>query len=408
MNKAVLLLLVLNESIYCNSFSAVNSHKKALQELIYKEQQEAESNRNSAKRPREQSSLNALGSFIDLDKGVNEDRASLETEISELTDKKVAVSNYSTWAAALGITGLLVVYTFWGKYVRSLLPSSGNQDNGRRSSSGQNEFDDKKDRKPKENASPPGPPAAFDLMDSMEASSPTRTPNLAMVPPDSLIPAVADPFAVPVGKQDNLDPEELGRQLIDKIQSFDTDITEIEKLIRQGANINVQGKGNQSNTSLHVAVVCGNIEVISLLLKQGIDIDIRNAAGMTPLHMAAFYGRKEAIGLLLDGGVDIHAKDNDGRTPLHWAVCGNQKEIAKLLLEQSADINVQNDIGYTPLHAAVCSNDKIGIIRLFLDHTAIDVNLRENKYKRTPFELAQSLNKIEIVNLFSEYLEKKK
>ncbi len=57
-----------------------------------------------------------------------------------------------------------------------------------------------------------------------------------------------------------------------------------------------------------------DVQYIQDLLDVGAPIDYRADGGWTSLHSAARYGKIEVVSLLLSNGVDIHIKDYDGRT----------------------------------------------------------------------------------------------
>ena len=57
----------------------------------------------------------------------------------------------------------------------------------------------------------------------------------------------------------------------------------------------------------------------------------------TPLHWAALCGQTDIVELLLAAGADSHAEDRRGRTPIEWAEEQGQKETAQLLRLHSAE-----------------------------------------------------------------------
>mgnify|MGYP001403684699 CR=1 FL=1 len=59
--------------------------------------------------------------------------------------------------------------------------------------------------------------------------------------------------------------------------------------------------------------------------------------GETSLHDAAESNSLEVATLLIDSGVDIEAKDNGGRTALHIAAERNALEVATLLIDRGAN-----------------------------------------------------------------------
>ncbi|MEE9597798.1 MAG: ankyrin repeat domain-containing protein [Acidiferrobacterales bacterium] len=56
----------------------------------------------------------------------------------------------------------------------------------------------------------------------------------------------------------------------------------------------------------------------------------------TPLHWAAVRGSKGVAELLIRDGSDVNARDAYGNTPLSWARLTGHKEIAELLQSSGA------------------------------------------------------------------------
>jgi ankyrin repeat protein len=63
-----------------------------------------------------------------------------------------------------------------------------------------------------------------------------------------------------------------------------------------------------------------SIQVISLFLEKGVDINAANARGETAAHAAAQRGADKVLQYLFDHGAKIDAKDKDGRTPMDEAI----------------------------------------------------------------------------------------
>eukprot|EP01051_Picozoa_sp_SAG22_P016351 SAG22_NODE_2293_length_2748_cov_2.220838_2_plen_181_part_00 len=87
--------------------------------------------------------------------------------------------------------------------------------------------------------------------------------------------------------------------------------------------------------------------------------------GWPPLHDAVFAGHLDVMTLLLERGADVNMKTRSfGSTPLHWAAYAGQLEAAKLLIGDPwhADSNAKDDAGKTPMRAAP-SSDYLNIER---------------------------------------------
>jgi len=75
--------------------------------------------------------------------------------------------------------------------------------------------------------------------------------------------------------------------------------------------------------------------------------------GLSPLQYAARDGRVDIATLLLDSGADINLTDANAITPLISAIVNNRIDLARLLIERGADIAAADWYGRTPLWAAV-------------------------------------------------------
>lgn len=91
-------------------------------------------------------------------------------------------------------------------------------------------------------------------------------------------------------------------------------------LIDQGAKINIPSKNKMNVQPLHSAIAAKNIEMVTYLLEQGADVNVRQTGGFTPLHAAAQQGNGELIKLLLTHGADINATTDAGETPMELAI----------------------------------------------------------------------------------------
>lgn len=102
-----------------------------------------------------------------------------------------------------------------------------------------------------------------------------------------------------------------------------------KRLIALGADIHAQSKASH-----------GYPEKLKKMIEEGQMIeDDQQADGVTGLHVAAQGGHLDMVKLLIAEGIDVSVKDEDGRTALSLAVAGNHAECAKVLVEAGADPN---------------------------------------------------------------------
>ncbi|XP_053392981.1 uncharacterized protein LOC123564339 isoform X44 [Mercenaria mercenaria] len=169
-------------------------------------------------------------------------------------------------------------------------------------------------------------------------------------------------------------------------------------LIQRGADVNFKAKNNI--TPLHVAGRWGKNNMINLLLDNKATIDEKTRDGLTPLHCAARSGHENVVDTLLIRGAPYQAKTKNGLTPLHMAAQGDHVDCARLLLYHKASVDDVTMDYLTPLHvAAHCGN--VNTAKLLLDRKC-DPNSRAlNGF--TPLHIACKKNRIKVVELLLKY-----
>lgn len=139
---------------------------------------------------------------------------------------------------------------------------------------------------------------------------------------------------------------------------FDT----IEFLLNNGAEVNSH-HGNFLETPLHrlCARVKPQLDVITILLEKGADVNAVNISGKTPAFYCNFSYSVELLNLLVKFGAGINIKDKHQNTLLHddYINCLDEhfEEFLKVLISLGFDINSPNSLGLTPLD--FCENEKI-------------------------------------------------
>lgn len=104
-----------------------------------------------------------------------------------------------------------------------------------------------------------------------------------------------------------------------------------DELIGLDSNPNIASNNSFKVTPLHSACASSNLEMASLLINHGADVNAKQMHGVTPIHSAAHNGQSNLIKLLVDHGADINSKMDDGKTPLSMAEEANFKETANLI-----------------------------------------------------------------------------
>jgi ankyrin repeat protein len=109
---------------------------------------------------------------------------------------------------------------------------------------------------------------------------------------------------------------------------------ELSALLKQGLDVNLRDA--KGNSLLMIAAYQGRVETVAMLLKAGAQVDLRNEKGQTPLGGVAFKGYAEIATLLLDAGADPLA-DQGGSTPVDYATMFGRQEILVLLRERRGE-----------------------------------------------------------------------
>jgi len=63
----------------------------------------------------------------------------------------------------------------------------------------------------------------------------------------------------------------------------------------------------------------GHTEIVTLLLNQGADVNIRDRKGETPLMRTAAEGQLGLVTMLIEKGADVNAQATKGETALMYA-----------------------------------------------------------------------------------------
>ena len=126
--------------------------------------------------------------------------------------------------------------------------------------------------------------------------------------------------------------------------------TVCELLLDHGAKPNTQA--GFGRTSLHLAALAGQEELIEVLLARGADATATDGLGFTALHYAAYTDGAAGAEKMLVAGADPDARAEMGYTPLHTASERGARRVAEVLLERGADVNALTRHGRTPMALA--------------------------------------------------------
>ena len=126
------------------------------------------------------------------------------------------------------------------------------------------------------------------------------------------------------------------------------DLSYVENKLRGGYS--VESNGETSLSLMGYAIARGDLELANILINNGLKPDEkRNKFGQTYLMIAGVTRplNIEILSLLLEAGADIEAKDKYGVTPLLQASGGPNKELLQFLINKGASVHAKSNRGQT-------------------------------------------------------------
>ncbi|VVC36679.1 Hypothetical protein CINCED_3A017441 [Cinara cedri] len=108
---------------------------------------------------------------------------------------------------------------------------------------------------------------------------------------------------------------------------------------------NMYLRNEKGETRLHIACAKGNYNLVSSLLSQGFNPNVKDNAGWTPMHDAVKMGCLNVIKELIKYGAYLNAPGFEYETPLYTAIKHSKNDVAALLLQNGADTKCINIYG---------------------------------------------------------------
>jgi len=112
-------------------------------------------------------------------------------------------------------------------------------------------------------------------------------------------------------------------------------------------------------TSLHLATLQENKELVQILVTAGCDVNSRTKEGMTSLHLSSERaGAEDILSVLAASSCEVNARNKLGRTALHLAAKLGNPQNLKVLLDAGCDRNIKDKLGFTAVGLAFKFNQK--------------------------------------------------
>ena len=111
------------------------------------------------------------------------------------------------------------------------------------------------------------------------------------------------------------------------------------------------------------------VNMINILIQNGVDLEARDDDGMTALHHAAEYGNPRTVFTLIEAGVDMYAVCKRKFNALHYASAHDKNEVVRLLVKLDCEDrklkNMRNCSGQTPFDVAMSKKTRASMMNLW-------------------------------------------
>ena len=147
--------------------------------------------------------------------------------------------------------------------------------------------------------------------------------------------------------------------------------------IRQEIDFNTETSA-RTHSPFFFALKSDNPRLVDFMINCGYDVnqqDIQPHIGiLSAIHYVMSYGKRRVLDVLLRNNVDVTVKNNDGNTPLHLALSSPtfDQNIIDKLLELGSDVNAFNLKRTTPLYSAfIASHNNLDITKKLISKGAL-------------------------------------
>ena len=153
------------------------------------------------------------------------------------------------------------------------------------------------------------------------------------------------------------------------------DVQMVSLLLNRGADVNIEDRQNE--LPIHIAVRCRDCpkqsEIVKMLCEHGTDVNLPNKIACPPLYLAAFYGCLRKVEMLMLYGADVDnlcERDSSYGSALHIAAVKDRLPLAELLIKHNVLLNQVNGAGYSPLELNMSVLNQSSIAPLLIYHGA--------------------------------------
>jgi ankyrin repeat protein len=158
-------------------------------------------------------------------------------------------------------------------------------------------------------------------------------------------------------------------------------VAAVQSLLKQRVDVNVREA--DGTTALHWASRADDVEMVQTLVRAGGNARLANRYGVTALQLAAVNGSAPVIKVLVEAGADVNAVLPEGETILMTAARTGRREAIEILLGAGATLHaVEKWHGEGALHWAAAENHGEAVRLLASRGADVDQRSATQTYRR--------------------------
>lgn len=130
----------------------------------------------------------------------------------------------------------------------------------------------------------------------------------------------------------------------------------VKRMIKKKVELNINC-GELGNYPIHSAIQRKNYELIKLLIKSGVELEVKNALNQKPIHLVCMMpineSSTEILKILIDAEVNLECKDLEGKRPIHYACLVEEgTTFVRELSKVGVSLNKPDEFGKKPIDYA--------------------------------------------------------
>ncbi|PAA93291.1 hypothetical protein BOX15_Mlig000210g3 [Macrostomum lignano] len=199
----------------------------------------------------------------------------------------------------------------------------------------------------------------------------------------------------------SLKPDDMARRFFHSVREGNSD--QVSRLLKCNSSL-VSKLDEQLMSGLHYAVKCNRVDMVSLLMQAGANVNIKGREGSRPIHVAANFNQSDALRELLNSRrTRVDATDDRGQTALHVACRRNHEPSVKILLSHKANSQLKELDGTSVLHLPSRRNN-LELCQMLTTDTGLITC--KDKYGVTPLMVAAAEGSEDLLNYFISVCKK--